>query len=308
MRNYYRLMLGQKSMHADAAFEGGFIGADYGIREDLSGQFPDDWREFNRACIPIYLELRPNKSKVAAGLACGALWTVGKGIQIGDVIMAPDGRGGYRFRKVTGDYQYVSEGVLPHRRPVDWLPTVVDRSALSVELKNSAGSAGTVSTITKHADEIEQLLSGIEAPRLIATDQSIEDPSSFALEKHLEDFLVENWSSTELGSKYDIFQDEGELVGQQYLTDTGPIDILAVSRDRKTLLVIELKKGRASDAVVGQILRYMGYVTEQLAEPGQVVKGIIIALEDDLKLRRALSLVPSVEFFRYQISFRLMKA
>ncbi len=27
-----------------------------------------------------------------------------------------------------------------------------------------------------------------------------------------------------------------------------------------------LKKGRASDVVVGQILRYMGYVQEQLAE------------------------------------------
>jgi len=37
------------------------------------------------------------------------------------------------------------------------------------------------------------------------------------------------------------------------------IDILAVSKDQKELLVVELKKGRASDVVVGQIQRYMGF-------------------------------------------------
>ena len=42
------------------------------------------------------------------------------------------------------------------------------------------------------------------------------------------------------------------------------------------------------DVVVGQIQRYMGYVVEELAEEGQSVKGIIIALEDDLRIQRAL--------------------
>ena len=79
------------------------------------------------------------------------------------------------------------------------------------------------------------------------------------MEKHLEDFLVENWASTDLGTTYDIYEEDGELVGQQYPTDTGPLDILAISKDKKRLLVVELKKGRASDVVVGQTLRYMGY-------------------------------------------------
>ena len=73
------------------------------------------------------------------------------------------------------------------------------------------------------------------------------------------------------------------MIGQQYPTDTGPIDILAISKDNKTLLVVELKKGRASDAVVGQCQRYMGYVKEELAEKNQDVKGVIIAFEDDKK-------------------------
>jgi len=44
-----------------------------------------------------------------------------------------------------------------------------------------------------------------------------------------------------------------------------------------------------------------------LAEKDQVVKGIIIALEDDQRIRRALSMVPSIDFYRYQISFKLVK-
>jgi restriction system protein len=128
------------------------------------------------------------------------------------------------------------------------------------------------------------------------------------MEKHLEDFLVENWSQTELGRDFDIFTDGGEMVGQQYPTDTGNLDILAISKDRTRLLVVELKKGRASDAVVGQILRYMGFVQDELAEQGQTVEGAVIALDDDQRIRRALAMMPRVSFFRYQLSFKLVRS
>jgi restriction system protein len=117
-----------------------------------------------------------------------------------------------------------------------------------------------------------------------------------AREKHLESFLVSNWSLTDLGKQYDIYAEDGELVGQQYPTDTGPIDILAISKDNKELLVMELKKGRVSDNVVGQIQRYMVYVLETLAEPQQTVKGVIIGLEEDSKIRWVLKVAPNIEF------------
>ena len=60
--------------------------------------------------------------------------------------------------------------------------------------------------------------------------------------------------------------------------------------------------------MVGQILRYMGYVQDELAEPDQQVRGIVIALDDNQRLRRALAMVPNVDFYRYQISFKLFKA
>ena len=123
-----------------------------------------------------------------------------------------------------------------------------------------------------------------------------------------EDFLVKNWNQTELGIDYNIYEEDGELVGQQYPSDTGPLDILAISKDGKTLLVVELKKGRVSDNVVGQIQRYMGYVKDELAEDNQEVRGVIIGLEDDLRIKRALSVTNNIEFYRYHVSFKLFKS
>jgi restriction system protein len=310
MKGYYRVMLGQKSVYAKACFDGNFIGADFGITEDLTGKLPEEWRDFNAAYLPVYLKLHPEKTKIAAGLACGSLWVIGKGIQNGDLVLCPDGAGQYRVGEVTGPYAYVPGELLPHRRPVNWLPTMIDRSAMSEGLRNTTRSIGTVCRITRpeHVEELQKLNGGASAPSVVSADPSIEDPMAFVMEKHLEDFLVTNWSQTELGKSYDIYEEDGELVGQQYLTDTGPLDVLAISKDRKQLLVVELKKGKASDAVVGQTLRYMGYVQEELAEEGQSVRGVIIALEDDQRIRRALMMAPNIEFYRYQISFKLVRS
>jgi hypothetical protein len=138
-------------------------------------------------------------------------------------------------------------------------------------------------------------------PAPIATNP---DTFKFALEKHLEEFIIKNWSHTALGRDYSIYID-GETDGQQYQTDTGPIDILAISKDKKKLLVIELKKGRGSDAAVGQILRYMSFIKETLAQPGQEVYGAIITFEEDKNIRRALSMIQNVKYYRYQLHFDL---
>ena len=306
-KNYYRIMLGRKSIHSEECHNNGFIGADFGLDMDLSGRLPDNWRSFNKEFIPIFLKQKPDKSKVAAGLACGMLHTITKGIQKNDIVLCPDGAGSYLVGEVTGDYHYQHGGILPHRRAVQWYPSKINREEMSQELKYSSGSIGTVCNISKYAFELSKLIGDPEPAKIIATDILIEDPSVFALEKHLEDFLVHNWQNTELGKNYHIYEVDGELVGQQFPTDTGPIDILALSKDKKELLVVELKKGRASDAVIGQVQRYMGYVMEELAEETQVVRGAVIALEDDIRINRALSVAPNIDFYKYKVSFKLYK-
>ena len=83
---------------------------------------------------------------------------------------------------------------------------------------------------------------------------------------------------------------------------------MAISKDKKEYLVIELKKGRASDSVVGQIQRYMGFIKDEYLEKDQKVKGAIIALENDLKVKRALSVTSDIDFYEYKINFNLIKS
>lgn len=79
---------------------------------------------------------------------------------------------------------------------------------------------------------------------------------------------------------------ELRLVGRQYGTTVGPIDLLA--RDTRTgdYVVIELKKGRSADKVFGQLSRYMGWVRKNLAHDKRVV-GVIVGASIDDKLRAA---------------------
>lgn len=306
MTRYFRVILGKGSSHAAECFAGGFIGVDFDIKVDLTDKLTDNWREFNSEFIPYFLETHPAKNRIAAGLACGMTWTVSKGMQIGDVIMSPLGEGTFRFGEISGNYQYREGQNLFHRRAVNWSNLTVHKENFSEQLRRAVGSIGTVSEVSQYSEEISNLVKGANFDSVLPNDKSIEEPSVFVLEKYLEDFLVSNWENTELGKNYNIYQDENGT-GQQYQTDSGRIDILAVSKDGKELLVVELKKGRASDVVVGQITRYMGYVTQELAEANQKVSGVIVALEDDQRIRHSLRIVPGINFYKYEVNFKLIK-
>jgi hypothetical protein len=45
---------------------------------------------------------------------------------------------------------------------------------------------------------------------------------------------------------------------------------------------------------------------DHITEPGQEVRGLATAFEDDQQLQRALSMVPSIEFKRYEMIFQLL--
>lgn len=124
--------------------------------------------------------------------------------------------------------------------------------------------------------------------------------SSFLYEKHLEDYIQKKWESITLSKEYDF-------LGRQVSTDTGPLDILAKSKDGSEYLVIELKRDMASDEVIGQTLRYMGYIKKKYCNDQQTVKGYIITNTTDLNLRNAVSMIDNIDVLTYQISFNLNK-
>lgn len=305
LKKYFRLMLGEAHKYSQECLDGSFVGVDFGFLEDLRPYIKGSWEEHKSGLKAQVLKYNPDKTPIGLGLSAGTLSSFGQLVEVGDILLCPDKAGLIHTAEVSSDYIYTPGGILPHRRLVKWLPITFQKSEMSDNLKSGTGGGITLTDITKYAEEIEQLL-GNRAPQvLVSTDPEILDPSAFALEKHLEDFLIFNWAATDLGKKYDLVTNEGVVVAQQYPSDTGPIDILAISKDKKEYLVIELKKGKASDVVVGQILRYMGFVNQDLAVKGESVRGIVIALKDDLGLKNALSMVPNVSFLQYQIEFKL---
>ena len=158
IKHYYRIMPGAKSVFASECFGEGFIGGDWGFDTDLTGKLPENWREFNKTFIPVFLAKNPGKSRVAAGLACGMLHAICKGMKIGDVVISPDGTGNYRIGEVTSEYFWQPGKILPHRRAVHWHQHMIQREDMTQELKNSSGSIGTVSNLTKYSEEFKQLV------------------------------------------------------------------------------------------------------------------------------------------------------
>lgn len=164
-------MLGHQSAYAKVCRQENYIGANFDIDEDLSDFLFDNWRDFNKKFIPIFMKNVPGKSVTSAGLSCGFLWTVVKGLNIGDVVLCPSGEGTYYVGTIAGNYYYVPGTDLPHRRNVEWMDKVIHRNDMSEKLHNSTGSIGTCCDITKYETELEKLISS-DKP---ATPKTVEE-------------------------------------------------------------------------------------------------------------------------------------
>jgi len=126
----------------------------------------------------------------------------------------------------------------------------------------------------------------------------------FPLEDYLENFIVRNWDSIDFGEKLTLYEDQ-DGPAQQYPTGEGYIDILAKD-EKDNFVVIELKKGRSNQQVVGQILGYVGWVKKNLAEKDEKVRGIIVAADGNRALLDAVSMVQefvSVKYYRVKFNF-----
>ena len=138
----------------------------------------------------------------------------------------------------------------------------------------------------------------------IREEEDIESQSEFALEAHLEEFIDQNWGKISFGDKL-VKVKVDEQDGRQFPAGQWSIDFLCRDADSGDMVVIELKKGKTSDATVGQLLRYIGWVQENFAEPGQKTRGIIIANNVDDALRLAVRNLPNVKILTYRVDFHL---
>ena len=305
-KNYWVIHMGEKNKYADYAHENNLVAIGWGeMKKDLNEYRALNKKEFFKEIIPSLEEAYEINTKSNSMIA-GQLFRFSSLMEIGDIVLVPRTQDGKIYiGSVEGNYCYHNESPdelgYRHRRKVKWIKTISTQD-ISQNFRNSIGAMMTIFSINKYADEIEPLLSK-DAP----TNNDIESLESFGLESQLEEFIVENWDKLTLGKNYEIIKEDGEITGQQYITPVGRIDILAKNKNGKEWLVIELKKGKSSDQVIGQTLRYIAWIKENEASPNENVKGLIITKDQDEKLRYSLKATRDIESMTYSVNFQLNK-
>jgi hypothetical protein len=138
-----------------------------------------------------------------------------------------------------------------------------------------------------------------------APEDEVDVVQEFVLEQYLEEFLYSNWDRIAFGRRLELWSPDDRAARQFDASPAGRFDFLCRDIDTDAVVVVELKRGTPSDAVIGQTSRYMGWIRRELARPDQRVEGIIVVGDPDEKLLLAASAIPAIRIVRYRIDFAL---
>lgn len=117
--------------------------------------------------------------------------------------------------------------------------------------------------------------------------------NKFESEEELQEYLSNNWNQILFFKEWELRP--SSISGKYNIGKIGQIDFLAKHFNKDKWLVIELKIVKSSDKAVGQILRYMGWVKEHLADKSDEIEGVIISESADELIRYALICAPNIK-------------
>jgi hypothetical protein len=201
------------------------------------------------------------------------------------------------------------------RQHPDHIPLGLDpTSATSHQLRNALRKVGW--SVQETQTEERLLIPGaIPLEHVIdevlgdddGSDDSETNVAAFALEYQLRDFLAQNLSAIPVeGKRLRLYVDPAGRDGIEYPTAVGPIDILAIDEDEQ-FVVFELKRARSPDHAIGQLSRYMGWISQTIGRD-KMVRGVIVARQISDNLRYSVTVVPNVSLFEYAVRFELKPA
>ncbi len=217
-----------------------------------------------------FKESEPNRSKVKKG----------------DIVLLREyGSGFWGSCEIADDWKQDKKGMEKHGINTGWFPidkivkwnATLPYEIIRTELSNQNFRLRIAKANLEDKKKIELALKIYTNLGYGKTDGNF-----FVLESGIEEAVKANLSQLDLRLAEDEIQQQCNLgVG------VGRTDLICRDKDNN-FVVLELKAVQASDYVVGQILRYMGYIRENWAkEQGVKVKGIIITPSYDEQLRLA---------------------
>ncbi|MGH7954188.1 MAG: endonuclease NucS domain-containing protein [Limisphaerales bacterium] len=141
---------------------------------------------------------------------------------------------------------------------------------------------------------------------IFVQDQEENNQQEFAYEKDLQQFLAKNLELIEPGLQLYKDEEDEQITGLEFPAGDRFIDILAADKSNN-YVVVELKVSKGYDRVVGQLLRYMAWIEQNLANENQKVRGAIVAREISEDLKLATSKIPDVTLLEYELKVTLHK-
>lgn len=239
------------------------------------------------------------------GRVAGVLDNFANKMEIGDIVLTrkPHERK-VLIGQITGDYTFndsPEREILSHTREVEWLRTDISfdeySDAFRANGKTPAWGQQTVWNADPYAGEIDRLLdvtteANDDAPALVDDGSDAEGGFRFGRERELQVALSENLQQLDSGLK---------LSGVEHSTPAGRADIVATDSEG-SIVVIELKAGRAEPDSIAQLLAYMGTIENPEGRP---IRGILVANDFHTRVQYAAKAVPNVDLrsYSYKVSF-----
>jgi len=129
----------------------------------------------------------------------------------------------------------------------------------------------------KSAEEIKEILKNVEKDIDVRIEERL-------LESEVENFYVQNID--QIHPNLRVVREPKP--GQQFQTDIGVIDTLCKDTKTGEFVVIEFKRAQVSDDTIGQVLRYMGWVSINMEKEDRKVRGIIVGRNFSEKLHYSI--------------------
>jgi len=212
----------------------------------------------------------PNRTKVAAG---------------DHAILREYGTGFWGMCEVAGEWVDDPEAVAKHQKEAGWFPiakiqkwdVILPYELVKEDLSNQNHRLRIAKAKEEDLSVIQLALRVYQRLGYGATDGDF-----FVLEAGLEEAVKANLKQLRLRLADDAIQQQCNLG-----LGIGRTDLICLD-ERDDFVVLELKAVHSSDSVVGQLLRYMGYIRENWAQKAnKKVRGIILTPSYDEQLRLA---------------------